>query len=657
MSLTAPSDLTSAAAWNELVLALPMPAALVDPRGHILHAGRWVDLAKGEQLVVLGSEPTGVAVGTAPNTRWRIRAVRPGTQVYLATIERFGTDHHMMHRYFASTDKLYVVYDQTGKTIEWNTAWQRILGYSDEDMLGLDGWGLLPPEDHEMRLVIEDELRKRGRSEPCWRTKAVDGSYRTIQWTLLFDPAGGRCFGIGTDVSEDLPPSDDHRYRRTYTDDLTGLASRSRTVAELARHLRGDGMPAVLFCDLDHFKVVNDSLGHAVGDRLLASLGERLSNSLDSRQVMVGRLGGDEFAVVIADGGLSAAEAAADRAFQAISQEFAVVGRSVKIGMSIGICVAEPDVPQSAEIMFERADMAVYQAKENGRNQSVVYGPELQLRVDRRFELEAALRSGLDRHEFEPWFQPVMNVRRGEIVGVEALLRWRRDNGEILEPGSFLDVAIASGLITPIGRQMIDQALLEFGSIGGGMTEEIWLTLNVSAREMMHEGFTKWFVDRVGHAGLRPSQIVIEITESVAIEEHALSDELTILRALGFRIALDDFGTGHSSLAHLRTLPIDTVKIDRSFVADLVDDPTTRALTRSVVDLCEALGLTVIFEGVETWAESQAVLQAGGEYAQGFLHSRPMPVSDLQWRTVGAALARRLASIRQLNASNPEDDQ
>jgi len=652
MSLTAPTDLSSVAAiaaWSEVVGAMSTPAALVDGGGRILHASRWVDLGPGDQLVVLGDEPAGLASGATGDTKWRIRSVRDGEAIYLATIERFGTDHHMMRRYFSSTEKLYVVYDQAGEIIEWNSAWKRVLGYSDDEMFGLDAWSLLPPEDHEMRAVIEGELRKRGRSQPSWRMRAADGSYRVVQWTLLFDPAGGRCFGIGTDVSDEESAPKDELHRRAYTDDLTGLASRSRTVAELDRHLRGDGTPAVLFCDLDQFKVVNDSLGHAVGDRLLASLGERLSDSLDSRDVMVGRLGGDEFAVVIADGGLPAAEAAADSAFEAISKEFAVVGRSVKIGMSIGICVAEADVPQSAEMMFERADMAVYQAKENGRNRTVVYGPELQLRVDRRFELEAALRGGLENQEFEPWFQPVMSILSGEIVGVEALLRWRRSDGEVLEPSSFLDVAIETGLITPIGRQMIDQALFEFGNIGGAMTAEIWLTLNVSAREMMYEGFTQWFVDRVGYAGLRPSQIVIEITESVAIEEHALSDELTILRALGFRIALDDFGTGHSSLAHLRTLPIDTVKIDRSFVADLVDDPTTRALTRSVVDLCAALGLTVIFEGVETWAESHAVVSAGGEFAQGFLHSKPMPVADLQWRTVGAALARRLAARQEQN--------
>jgi len=642
MTVTVQMDVESLAAWTEVVRALPNPAALIDAKGNVVAGSRWLELKDGAPLVVMdgtGEDAEGIALGVDSKTRWRIRLVRD--DIYLATAEQFGTGDHILRRFFAATDKLYVIYDQSGQVIEWNSAWGRLLGYTDEDMLGMESWKLLAPPDMDMRAVVEKELRKRGRSEPAWRMRAADGSYRVIQWVLLFDPTVGRCFGVGSDVSLDSQRNED-LHRRAYTDDLTGLASRSRTVAELDSHLRNDGTPAVLFCDLDQFKVVNDSLGHAVGDRLLAALGERLSTTFESPDTMIGRLGGDEFAVVIADGGLAAAEAAADQAFDAISREFSVIGRSVKVGMSIGICVADPDSPQSADVMFERADMAVYQAKENGRNRTVVYGPELQQRVDRRFETEAALRRGLDRDEFEPWFQPIMSIRNTRIVGVEALLRWRRGT-EVLSPDSFHDVAIETGLITPIGRQMIEQALADFASMGA-LTNEIWMTLNVSARELADEGFTEWFVDRVGSAGLRASQVVIEITESVAIEEHALSDQLTILRALGFRIALDDFGTGHSSLAHLRTLPIDMVKIDRTFVADLVEDHTTSALTRSVVDLCAALGLSVIFEGVETKAESHAVVSSGGEYAQGFLYSRPLPVAELQWRTVGAELARRLAA-------------
>jgi diguanylate cyclase (GGDEF)-like protein/PAS domain S-box-containing protein len=641
--MTVQMDTESLAAWSEVVRALPTPAALVDLEGRVVTPSRWLELDEGEPLVQLGDEHEGIVLAVDGETKWRVRPVRAGGDVCLATPEQFGTGDYILRRFFAGTDKLYVVYDQIGRAIEWNSAWTRILGYSDDEMTGIESWKLLAPDDLEMRSVVEKELRTRGRSEPSWRMRAADGSYRVIQWLLLFDPTVGRCFGVGTDVSDVTKTSNAELHRRAYTDDLTGLASRTRIIAELDGHLRNDAVPAVLFCDLDQFKVVNDSLGHAVGDRLLAALGERLSSMLDRPDVMVGRLGGDEFAVVIGDGGLEAAERAAEQAFEAISREFAVVGRSVKVGMSVGICVADPEAPQGADVMFERADMAVYKAKEDGRNRSVVYGPELQQRVDRRFELEAALRRGLDRKEFEPWFQPIMNIGTNQIVGVEALLRWRRDGTEAISPDAFHDVAIETGLITPIGKQVIDRALSDFGTMGS-LQNEIWLTLNVSARELADDGFTEWFVDRVGAAGLRPSQVVIEITESVAIEEHALSDQLTILRALGFRIALDDFGTGHSSLAHLRTLPIDMVKIDRSFVADLVDDHTTGALTRSVVDLCRALHLSVIFEGVETQAESAAVVQSGGEYAQGFLFSRPLPVTELQWRTVGAELARRLAN-------------
>lgn len=664
MALIADVDVTSLAAWCEVVRVLPTPAALIDAQGKIITASRWVEHNNDGPLVDMSSATHGIANGAVGKSRWRVRPIRKGEATYLATIERLGTADHILRRFFAGTDKLFVIYDQAGKALEWNTAWQRILGFSNEDMLGRDSWALLPTEDREMRSVVEQELRTRGRSEPSWRMQGKDGTYHLIHWVLLFDPTVGRCFGVGhvaapeeqrrtngdtpTNVPSEAASLADRQHelhRRAYTDDLTGLASRTRTVAELNRHLRNDGSPAVLFCDLDQFKVVNDSLGHAAGDRLLEALGERLTSALDSDDIMVGRLGGDEFAVVIAKGGLAAAEAAANRAFTAISSDFSVAGRSVRVGMSIGICAAAPGEQLTAEMMFERADMAVYQAKEDGRNRSVVYGERLQQQVDRRFELETAMREGLDRGEFEPWFQPVVNVADVQIVGVEALLRWKRQDG-LTAPNSFLDVAMESGLIKPIGRQMIEKALNQFGSMGR-LTERIWLTLNVSARELADEAFTEWFVDRVGASGLRPSQIVIEITESVAIEEHSLSDQLTVFRALGFRIALDDFGTGHSSLAHLRTLPIDMVKIDRSFVHDLVDDQTTRALTRSIVDLCAALGLAVIFEGVESNAEAQAVVRAGGTYAQGYLYSPALPASELQWRTVGAALSARLASLNR----------
>lgn len=676
MTVTADMGTASLSAWTELVRVLPTPAALLDPNGRVLASSRWTEQEPGTQLIDMSTASKGIAKGIDGTTRWRVRPIRKGEPTMLATIERLGAADHMLRRFFAGTDKLFVVYDQAGRAIEWNSAWQSVLGYSDDDMLGLDAWALLPTEARELQAVVEQDLRKRGRSEPSWRMRGKDGSYHLIQWVLLYDPTVGRCFGVGHNMTAEqrqlkqekqekqeqpartevpreaatLSDRQDELHRRAYTDDLTGLASRTRTVAELDRHLRTDGVPAVLFCDLDQFKVVNDSLGHAIGDRLLAALGKRMSSTLDSDDIMVGRLGGDEFAVVVADGGLAAAEAAASGAFDAVSREFSVVGRSIKVGMSIGICVANPDEQLSAEMMFERADMAVYQAKEDGRGRSVIYGAELQQRVDRRFELEAALRRGLDMNEFEPWFQPVIDIDSVQIVGVEALLRWRRTDGTILAPDSFLDVAMESGLITPIGRQMIDRALTEFGTMGR-LGEDIWLTLNVSARELANDVFTEWFVDRVGAAGLRPSQIVIEITESVAIEEHQLSEKLTILRALGFRIALDDFGTGHSSLAHLRTLPIDMVKIDRSFVHDLVDDHTTRALTTSVVALCEALGLAVVFEGVESKAEAEAVVLAGGEYAQGYLYSTPMPVSDLQWRTVGAALSARLAARKRVDST------
>lgn len=666
MSIIDRADRTSLDSWHEVVSALPVPAALVDRDGRVVTANQQLRHVPGDRLVDMADVVDGVSPGVKGDTLWRIAQLRQDDLIYLATAQLptpTPADNaetadpsdpidHMLGRFFAPTNSMYVVADSNGRALEWNEAWSSLLGMDPDEISETNLWDLLLVEDQGQRADIEQELLEHGRAKPALRIRAADGGYTETQWVLMFDQEHDRCYGVGRGGSA-TRRQDGELQRRANSDDLTGLASRSHTITTLASHLDGgNGVPAILFCDLDQFKVVNDSLGHAVGDRLLASLAERLTESLDSPEITVGRLGGDEFAIVLADGGLAAAEAAAERAFEAVSRDFPVGGRSVRIGMSIGICVAENDAPTSAELMFERADMAVYKAKEDGRNRTVVFGPELQERVDRQFELEAALRNGLENAEFEPWFQPVMSIQTGQIVGVEALLRWYRSSGEVLTPGFFLDVAIETGLIAPIGRQMIAAALSEFGNIGESINQEIFLTLNVSARELMDDGFTEWFVDRVAFAAIRPSEIVLEITESIAIEEQELSDQLTVLRALGFRIALDDFGTGHSSLAHLRTLPIDIVKIDRSFVADLVDDSTTSALTRSIVDLCAALGLMVIFEGVETQEESLAVVLAGGMYAQGFLHARPMPVSELQWQTVSAALARRLGAREQINPTS-----
>lgn len=623
----APTEATLGA-WAEVLSAIPTAAALVDVDGAILARNRWIEADVGALLIEPGREQ-GPRRGIDGTSRWRVRPVRADGDILLATTERYGTGDHLLRRFFASADALYVVYDASGCVVEWNGAWERMLGYSSDEMIGLNSWSLLPAEDKDLRAVIEKDLRERGRSEPSWRMRAADGSYRTIQWSLHFDSTVNRCFGIGRDVSEDARQRDE-LHRMAYTDDLTGLANRSRTIAELDRHLRDpDKTPAVLFCDLDHFKVVNDSLGHSYGDRLLAALGQRLANLLNGADLMVGRLGGDEFAVVVRDGGRSAALDAAMQVREAVEPEFAVLGRQIRVGVSIGICVADESEPKTAETMFEQADLAVYKAKDVGRGEIVVFGPELQHNVDRRFNIEAELRRGLESGAFEPYFQPIVCTESGAVRGAEALLRWRRNDGRIVTPGEFLDVAIETGLIAPIGRQMISRALTEFSSVGSSALRGRWLTLNVSAREFSRE-FVSWLLAEVRTSGLGQGQVIVEVTESVALEGVTLYDHLVRLREGGVNVALDDFGTGHSSLAHLRTLPIDVIKIDRSFVADLAHDETTQALTRSLVDLCNALDLDVVFEGIETAAEAAAVVRARGRFAQGYLYGRPMPLENLR---------------------------
>lgn len=613
------------AAWTELVRAMPAPTALLDVDGHVIAASRWVTSRPGERLLDVTVEEEGTYRSVDGQSRWRVRPMGSDAAVLLATRERVGAGDHLLRRFFATDDALYVVYDHEGRVIEWNDTWARILGYQDDEIFGLDSWSLLPPEDQDMRAVVEKDLRERGRSEPSWRMIAADGSYRVIQWALHFDAAAGRCFGVGRDVSADARRRDE-LHRRAYTDDLTGLANRARTVAELDRHLRAGREASVLFCDLDRFKSVNDSLGHAAGDQLLAELGDRLARRVQTDDVMVGRLGGDEFAVVVADGGLDAARSAAARVFDVVSEEFTIGGQSIQIGASIGICVVDGD-EHDADQMFDNADMAVYEAKETGRNRTEVFGARLQHKVHRRVELERELRAGLVAGAFVPWFQPIVSLDTGRILGFESLMRWRVD-GEIRSPGQFLDMSIESGLISEIGRQVIRGSFEQFASLGA-IADQLYVTVNVSGREFADRDFAGWLLRSIDDSGLHTDQVVVEVTESVAIESETLKDDLGLLRANGVRVALDDFGTGHSSLAHVRTLPIDMIKIDRSFVADLVADHTTRALTTSLVQLCEALGLSVMFEGVETEDEQCAVLASGGRVAQGWLFHPAMPIDQI----------------------------
>ncbi|MEA2290597.1 MAG: hypothetical protein QOD55_2594 [Solirubrobacteraceae bacterium] len=413
-------------------------------------------------------------------------------------------------------------------------------------------------------------------------------------------------------------------------DPLTGLPSRlmlmSRLAAAIGRLERRTGHVAVLFIDLDRFKVVNDSLGHHAGDRLLLAVTERLRNAL-RRHETPARFGGDEFVLVCEDiTDAQDAAAVAERLLTALARPFGLPDGEAFIAGSIGIALTSDPRAAAADLVRD-ADAAMYHAKEAGGGRWAMFDQVIRNRVVQRQADEAALRSALDREELVVHFQPELSVATGEIVGVEALVRWDRPGVGLVPPSDFIPIAEETGLIVPIGAWVLREACRQARLFDDG---RIVVRVNVSARQLTEPGLTATVSDALAESSFDPERLCLEVTESVILED---SDRcvtaLQALRDLGVSVALDDFGTGYCSLSYLRRLPIDGLKIDRSFVRGLGHEADDDSIVASVIDLARSLGVAVTAEGVET-EEQLARLRAGGcDTMQGFLFARPAPAAQV----------------------------
>ena len=413
-------------------------------------------------------------------------------------------------------------------------------------------------------------------------------------------------------------------------DPLTGLPSRllflNRLTAALGGLQRRPGRyVAVLFLDLDRFKVINDSLGHPAGDQLILAVAERLRHCL-RRQETIARFGGDEFAILCEDlAHEEDAVAVAERVLKSFGLPFHLPHGDAVSTASIGIALAVSS-DQDGEDLIRDADAAMYRAKQAGGGRVVLFDEVTRQRALDRLHTENGLRQALEREEFRVFFQPAVSIETGEIVGVEALVRWEHPERGLVGPADFIALAEETGLIVPIGAWVLRQACgharrWEVERNGDG---PLTVSVNVSARQLAEPAFVDAVADALEETGIDPSGLCLEVTESVLIEDPDSSTEtLAALKRLGVKVAVDDFGTGYSSLEHLRKFPIDSVKIDRSFVRGLPHSSEDVAIVGAVIELGHALNLSVVAEGVETADQLGNLQRAGCDTAQGFLFSRP----------------------------------
>ncbi|KVD18393.1 histidine kinase [Burkholderia ubonensis] len=429
-------------------------------------------------------------------------------------------------------------------------------------------------------------------------------------------------------------------------DSLTGLPNRATFLTEFDACLRrSDKVIALLFIDLDGFKLINDARGHSAGDEVLRQVAERLRGQCPEPGMMLGRIGGDEFAVLMRDTDADGAMGAAARLVDTLVAPYAPSpDRQFRIGASIG-CVLAPHHGNDAGVLLSRADMALYAAKKAGKGTYRMFSPDMETSAQERIALESKLRLALDESQgLYVFYQPIVDVRTRRITTREALLRWHHPRAGWISPARFIPVAERGGLIDRLGRFVLDQACRQAARWPDGAR----VAVNVSAGQLGHGTIAPAVAAALAGAGLTPDRLEIEVTETALLHDEgkAVAD-LRALRAMGVRVALDDFGTGFSSLAHLRAFPFDKIKIDGSFVRDAVTRPDCAAVVCAVADLGKRLGVTTVAEGVETEEQLACITEAGCREVQGFLLGRPEPgerdAPAIQWIERAALAAKKRA--------------
>lgn len=528
-----------------------------------------------------------------------------------------------------------------GSYLEVNKAFLDITGYARDEVIGRSSTELGVWTDPSDRVKLREIL---GKESICrnleTRFRKKDGE---VIWAVmsssLIDIDGIPCvFSITRNIS-DAKVAEETIRNLAFYDPLTNLPNRrllmDRLGMTMAGGVRHSRRRALLFLDLDNFKALNDTLGHQVGDLLLQGVARRMTSCVREAG-MVARLGGDEFVVTlenlseIPEEAAAQAKVVAERVLATIARPHLLDGRDWRCTASIGIAMLGGEQRESTDAVLQHADIAMYEAKMAGRNTIQFFAPALQAAVNARAEMETELRRAINEHEFVLFYQPQLDNRC--VAGAEALIRWKHPKRGILSPAEFIPLAEETGLIVPIGGWVLEAACAQLTAWSAEeRTSEITLAVNISARQLSQAGFVDEVLTALDKSGANPKRLKLEITESILL--HNSEDvvaKMTALKTHGVRFALDDFGTGYSSLSYLKRLPLDQLKIDQSFIRDLFVDTHSSVIAQTIISLSQAMGLSVIAEGVETEEQREFLEQMECHSFQGYLFSPPVTLDKFE---------------------------
>ena len=541
---------------------------------------------------------------------------------------------------FSRGSEAIVISNSAHKIIFANAAFERISGYPEADILGRNPLELLSDRHgHDFLLEVKSRLdsdgfwdgeiwprRRDGESFPGWlRISRVQSASEGAAHHVL----------IVRDVSNEKQ-AEETIQRLAYFDTLTGLPNRDLLKDRVAQAIRSanrrSGTFALAFLDLDRFKEVNDAFGHETGDRLLVHFARRLQGYL-REQDTIARLGGDEFVLLLEGIGADDARERLDQVLEAATRPFTIDKQTHQVSASIGVALFPAD-GDSFEVLLKNADTAMYQAKAGGRDTCRFFHADMAEAVSSMAQIESAMRRALDQNCFHMVYQPQIDLATGQIVGLEALLRWQDGvDGRPISPGQFIPVAERCGLVVPLGEWVMNRVLRQATDWSDGVLAGVPISINVAAEQFWRDGFLDGIEQCLRRSGVEASRVVLELTERTAMKMPLeAADLMRSIKGRGIDLALDDFGTGYSSLAYIKRFPFQYLKIDRSFVADLAENSDDQAICKAIIQVAHTLGMKVVAEGVETPAQASFLRAVGCDMAQGFLYSPGLPAGELlQW--------------------------